>query len=286
MIIVTFWGVRGSIPTPGLSTVKYGGNTSCLEVRIKEETSGEEELIIIDAGSGIRLLGNVLLKEQPVQASIFFSHVHWDHIQGFPFFTPAFIQGNSFKLYGLKYSRESSYVSSILASTLRGQQEFPNFPVRLDSMGADMQFKDIELKEQVESPLALVSNTSLVHPGGSLAFRISEKKSGKSIVYCSDTEHLNGLDENIVNLSKNSDLLIYDSQYTPEEYKSHIGWGHSTWEQGVRIAAENDIPHLILFHHDPTHSDEFLENNILKPAQQSNQTIRIELATEGMEIRI
>ncbi|MFC1848665.1 MBL fold metallo-hydrolase [candidate division CSSED10-310 bacterium] len=286
MIIVKFWGVRGSIPTPGASTVKYGGNTSCVEVRINPEGSTDSELIIIDAGSGIRLFGDELLKEMPIKASIFFSHVHWDHIQGFPFFRPGFIKGNEFNLYGMRYSRETGYVRSILAGTLRGQQEFPNFPVGLDYMGSEMHFKDIEQNEVVTTRLANVSNRNLVHPGGSVAFRIEEKGSGKAIVYCSDTEHLNGLDKNVMMLSENSSLLIYDSQYTPEEYKNHKGWGHSTWEQGLRLAKELNIPRLVLFHHDPGHSDTFLEEEILYPACQETDDIQVMLAREGMILRI
>lgn len=286
MIVVKFWGVRGSIPTPGASTVKYGGNTSCLEVRVKNDLTGQEDIVIIDAGSGIRLLGNELMNEMPISAHIFFSHVHWDHIQGFPFFRPGFIKGNIFHLYGLKYSQESRYVSSIISSTLRGQQEFPNFPVGLDYMGSQMNFKDIELEEVVSTPLAKISNTNLIHPGGALAFRVEEKQSGKSIVYCSDTEHVNGLDTNIVKISEDCDLLIYDAQYTTEEYKIHVGWGHSTWKEGVKLAKNLNIPRLVLFHHDPMHSDNFLEQEILYPASKSEPNIHTMLAREGMILKI
>ncbi|MBN2382765.1 MBL fold metallo-hydrolase [bacterium] len=282
MLRVKFWGVRGSIPTPGPSTVKYGGNTSCVEVRIESNDGLSKEFIIIDAGSGIRLLGNELLNEMPLQASILFSHVHWDHIQGFPFFRPGFMKGNEFFLYGSKYRSEKDYVRSILASTLRGQQEFPNFPIKLNAMGSSMHFKDIERDEIIRTGLVDISHTSLVHPGGAIAFRIQERETGHAIVYCSDTEHTNGLDRNIALLSEKSELLIYDSQYTPKEYESHVGWGHSTWEQGVRLARELGIPQLVLFHHDPMHSDEFLEQEILLPARRSESMIRIDLAREGM----
>lgn len=286
MIVVRFWGVRGSIPTPGTSTVKYGGNTSCVEVRVKPDGVDDEEIIIIDAGSGIRLLGDHLLGEMPVTASILFSHVHWDHIQGFPFFRPGFIKGNVFQLFGLKYRQESGYVSSIIASTLRGQQEFPNFPVKLDAMGSEMHFKDIEVDETFTLRYSRISNTHLVHPGGSVAFRIEELASGKSIVYCSDTEHINDLDKNISRLCNKTDLLIYDSQYSVKEYPNHIGWGHSTWEEGVRYATELDIPRLVLFHHDPQHADRFLEQEILTPALHRNPHIQTMLAQEGMVLTI
>jgi len=286
VIVVKFWGVRGSIPTPGASTVKYGGNTSCVEVRIKPDDGSQEELVIIDAGSGIRLLGNMLLQEMPIKAKVLFSHVHWDHIQGFPFFRPGFMRENEFQLYGMKYRHESGYVRSILASTLKGQQEFPNFPVGLDSMGAVMQFKDIEVGEVLKTKLSDISNTDLVHPGGALAFRIEEQQTGKAIVYCSDTEHLNGVNDKISTLSENSQLLIYDSQYTPHEYDNHKGWGHSTWEEGVRLAQDLNIPRLVLFHHDPQHSDSFLEEEILYPACKLDPNLQIMLAREGMLLRI
>lgn len=286
MIIVTFWGVRGSIPTPGAATVKYGGNTSCLEVRFVDDDTADNELIIVDGGSGLRLLGNELINEMPLRASILFSHVHWDHIQGFPFFKPAFIPGNEFFLYGSKYRGEKEYVRSILASTLRGQQEFPNFPVKLNAMGANIHFKDIDRDEIITTKYAKIYHTSLVHPGGAIAFRLEESKTGKAIVYCSDTEHLNGLDQNIAKLSQDCQLLIYDSQYTLEEYKNHVGWGHSTWNEGVKLARELNIPHLILFHHDPVHSDSFLEKEILEPALKLENSIKVELAREGSVIKI
>jgi len=286
VIKIRFWGVRGSIPTPGAATVKYGGNTSCLEVRLSDPQNKNRELIIIDAGSGLRLLGNELMSEMPFKASILFSHVHWDHIQGFPFFRPGFIPGNEFNLYGSKYRGEKDYVRSILASTLRGQQEFPNFPVKLNAMGATIFFKDIDRGEIISTDNAHISHTSLVHPGGAIAFRLEEKATGKAMVYCSDTEHLNGLDQNIARLCENCDLLIYDSQYTPREYETHVGWGHSTWEQGLRFARELNIPHLVLFHHDPMHSDTFLEEEILTPARRSEKSIQIDLAREEMVLTI
>lgn len=253
---ITFWGVRGSIPTPGPGTVEIGGNTSCVELR------AGASILIFDAGTGLRLLGKKLLAEMPVTAHVFFSHVHWDHIQGFPFFEPAFVAGNVFHLYG------GNNVSRTLEETLSGQMDHPNFPVHLTAMDAKMSFRDLVEGEVVEiddghggAPIR-VTNARGNHPQGVFAFRVDHE--GKTVVYATDTEHYEGrtADERIVALSRNADVLIYDSQYTPEEYAgtagtggSKKGWGHSTFEEGAKIARAARANKLVLFHHDPTQND-------------------------------
>ncbi len=251
---ITFWGVRGSIPSPGPSTVQFGGNTSCVEVR------AGKAILIFDGGTGLRLLGKKLLKEMPLDAHMFFSHVHWDHIQGFPFFEPAFVAGNVFHLYG------GNNVSRTLEETLAGQMDHPNFPVHLTAMGAKMIFRDLREGEVVEvddggdSP-ARITNASGNHPQGVYAFRVDH--AGKVFVYATDTEHYEGrLDDRLVGLARSADLFVYDSQYTPEEYAGTAGtggpkkgWGHSTFEEGVRLAKTAGAKRLVLFHHDPIQSD-------------------------------
>jgi phosphoribosyl 1,2-cyclic phosphodiesterase len=243
---ITFWGVRGSIPTPGRDTAEIGGNTSCVEVRAGKLA------IILDGGTGLRLLGQKLLKEMPVTAHIFFSHVHWDHIQGFPFFAPAFVPGNTIHLYG------GNDVSRTLEDTLKGQMDYPSFPVALGQLGAHMTFRDMREGQVVtlddgEGHELTVRTTRGNHPNGVWVYRIDHR--GKSVVYATDTEHYAVVDPKLVGISHKSDVLIYDSQYTPEEYRTRLGWGHSTFEEGVKIARDAHVKQLVLYHHDPNQSD-------------------------------
>lgn len=251
---VTFWGVRGSIPTPGPDTVEIGGNTSCVEVR-----AGQARLVF-DGGTGLRLFGLSLLAEkQPVEAHIFFSHVHWDHIQGFPFFAPLFIRGNRVHLYG------GSDVSRTLEETLSGQMDHPNFPVTLGELAATMTFRDLREGECVEiddgeGGTVRVTTARGNHPDGVWVFRIEH--GGKSVVYATDTEHTDPMDPRLLAIARGVDVLIYDSQYTPEEYAGLAGvggpkkgWGHSTFDAGARLAKAAEVGTYVLFHHDPGQSD-------------------------------
>jgi phosphoribosyl 1,2-cyclic phosphodiesterase len=251
---ITFWGVRGSIPTPGPSTVQIGGNTSCVELRVGRA------ILIFDGGTGLRLLGKKLLKEMPLTAHMFFSHVHWDHIQGFPYFEPAFVAGNVFHLYG------GNNVSRTLEETLAGQMDHPNFPVHLTAMGARMTFRDLAEGEPVDiddlvGGRVLVTNASGNHPQGVYAFRAEH--GGKAFVYATDTEHYDGrIDDKLVKLARDANVFVYDAQYTPEEYAGTAGsgatkkgWGHSTFEEGAKIARAAGARQLVLFHHDPVQND-------------------------------
>jgi phosphoribosyl 1,2-cyclic phosphodiesterase len=275
MFLVRFWGVRGSIPVPGPKTVKYGGNTSCIEIR------AGNEIIIIDGGSGLRALGNMLLDEMPVVARMFFTHFHWDHIQGFPFFAPAFINGNRFDLFG------SNKLSGTLAETLSGQMNFPNFPVSLSDMAAQMKFHDLREGEAVACGDAVITNTQLNHPGGVFGYRVDF--AGHAVVVATDTEHFSCPDPKLVELAEGADVLIYDSMYTPEEYRgdnglpSKTGWGHSTWEEGVKVADAARVKQLVLFHHDPDHDDAAIDSIEAAAQQVFPKAIA---AKEGMTIEI
>jgi phosphoribosyl 1,2-cyclic phosphodiesterase len=250
---ITFWGVRGSIPTPGPDTVGIGGNTSCVELR------AGKTLLVFDGGTGLRLLGKKLLKEMPITAHIFFSHVHWDHIQGFPFFDPAFVKGNVIHLYG------GNNVTRTLEETLAGQMDHPSFPVHLTDMGAKMTFNDLAAGQTIElddgaGGKVSISNGRGNHPNGVWLYRIDH--AGKTVVYATDTEHTKELDPNVVKIAQNADVLIYDAQYTPEEYDGKagrggpkVGWGHSTFSEAIKVAKAAHVKKLVLFHHDPLQSD-------------------------------
>lgn len=277
MFRIVFWGVRGSIPSPGPNTVKVGGNTSCVEVR------AGRELIILDGGTGLRLLGSALANEQPLKARLFFSHVHWDHIQGFPFFAPAFVQGNAIELYG------ATNVTGTLEETLAGQMNFPNFPVRLEHMGAKMSFHDIDDGHvlRFDDNSVVVHAAMLNHPQGVLAYRIEHN--GHAVVYATDTEHYEKPDPKLVELAKGADLLIYDAQYTPEEYagevdgRPKVGWGHSTMVEGVKVSQAAGVKRLILFHHDPEQSDDAIRRKEQRSRELFSAT---DAAREGMTIEI
>lgn len=273
---ITFWGVRGSIPTPGPETVEVGGNTSCVEVR------AGKALLIFDGGTGLRILGKRLSREMPATAHLFFSHVHWDHIQGFPFFDPAFVPGNTIHLYG------GTKVSGTLEQTLAGQMENPNFPIHLTDMGARMIFHDIDEATAVHVEDASVTAAPGNHPNGAWAYRVEHE--GKSCVYATDTEHYAEVDRNLVALSKGADVLIYDAQYTPEEYDGtagrggpKIGWGHSTFQEGVKLAKAAGVKKLVLYHHDPMQTDADVAE---KERRAQALFPNCEAAREGLAIEI
>jgi phosphoribosyl 1,2-cyclic phosphodiesterase len=272
---VRFWGVRGSIACPGPETVRYGGNTSCIEMKV-----GGHRLIF-DGGTGLRVLGQSLLAEMPVEAHMFFTHSHWDHIQGFPFFVPAFIPKNHFHIYGAIAPNGST-----IEQRLNDQMLHPNFPVPLQIMGANLEFCDIEVGEPVHIGDVLVQNSLLNHPGEAVGYRVSWQ--GHSVAYVTDTEHFpNRLDENVVWLARNADVMIYDATYTDEEYysetSSKVGWGHSTWQEAVKVAKAAGVKKLVIFHHDPLHSDDFMDEVKDNTAQQFPNSV---VAWEGLEIDV
>lgn len=272
-LTITFWGVRGSIPSPGAETVRYGGNTPCVEMRV-----GQERLIF-DGGTGIRMLGQSLLAEQPVEGHLFFTHSHWDHIQGFPFFAPAFIKGNRFHIYGAIAPN-----CSTMEQRLHGQMLHPNFPVPLQIMAADLRFYDLEVGQTIQIGDEIqVENRLLNHPGQAVGYRVSWR--GCHAAYVTDTEHHpDRLDENVLYLAQDADVFIYDATYTDEEYAAgKEGWGHSTWQEAVKLAEAARVKQLVIFHHDPLHSDDFLDQVADKLLQAFPGGI---MAREGLSIPI
>jgi len=249
--VIQFWGVRGSIPTPGKETIRYGGNTSCLEMRV----AGKR--LIFDGGTGLRVLGDELMREMPVEAYMFFTHYHWDHIQGFPLFTPAFRAGNCFHIYGAIPPDGESMKQHFIERILH-----PNSPVPLKGIQADLRFYTLKPGDSMMLDDILIETGQLNHPNTAMGYRITWD--GRTAVYCSDTEHLpDGLDQNVLNLSQNADVLIYDAMYTDEEYHNpkspKVGWGHSTWQEAVKMAEAAGIKRVVIFHHDPSHTDDFLD---------------------------
>ncbi len=272
---VHFWGVRGSIACPGSETVRYGGNTPCIEMRV-----GGERLIF-DGGTGLRVLGLSLLSQMPVKASMFFTHSHWDHIQGFPFFVPAFIKNNRFHIHGAIAPNGAT-----IEQRLNDQMLHPNFPVPLQIMGAQLEFHDIQIGQVVQIGEVKVENALLNHPGEAVGYRVSWR--GYVAAYITDTEHFpDRLDENVLELARDADVMIYDATYTDDEYNSptssKVGWGHSTWQEAVKVAKAANVKRLVIFHHDPLHNDDFLDRIGEQAAQLFPNSL---MAREGLSIQL
>ncbi|NWH08257.1 MAG: MBL fold metallo-hydrolase [Alphaproteobacteria bacterium] len=248
---VKFWGVRGSVPCPGPDHLTYGGNTSCIEVAM----GGER--VILDAGTGIRNLGKWLMRKHVTSATILLSHTHWDHICGLPFFRPAFLPGYSFKI--MAGHLQNGKAARGIADVIAGQMSDPFFPVPIEAMKASLSFVDFRAGESFDlSPRVHVRTTPLNHPDGSTGYRLSH--AGKSLCYVTDTEHVPGhADEKVLSLIEGADLVIYDATYTDKEFPAKAGWGHSTWEEGIRLCRAADVKRLAIFHHDPDHEDRVME---------------------------
>ncbi len=261
-LAVTFWGTRGSIAAPGPTTTLYGGNTSCVELR-----SGQD-VLIFDAGTGIRELGLALAKEfrsRPLTVHLFISHTHWDHIQGLPFFVPAYSPGTTLHVYG------SAGQGRSLEGLLRGQMQTDYFPVALGDLVSSLQIHEYQ-GEPFRVGDATVSATYLNHPGMTLGYRI--ERAGRAVVYATDHEPYRStlefgspratagkefgraLDDAFAAFVKGADLYIGEAQYTDEEYPGKVGWGHSSLSATVEVALQGGVKSLALFHHDPMHSDE------------------------------
>jgi phosphoribosyl 1,2-cyclic phosphodiesterase len=273
---VKFWGVRGSTPTPQAENMRYGGNTSCVEVRVGEQ------LYIFDCGTGFRVLGQQLQdefgeKKLPLSAHVFVSHFHWDHIQGIPFFRPLYDRADSQFLFHCS-SRTRS-----LKQVMDEQMASPYFPVNLSQMQAQQKFYDIDSGRLNLEDGVQIQTSWLNHPQGCMGFRM-ETKDGV-LVYATDNEPGDAaFDKSVRKLAEGADVLIYDAQYLPEEYAAEKrGWGHSHWREAVNVVMESGAKELVLFHHDPDHTDVVIDK-IVHDAR--NYYPKIRAAAEGMEIRI
>ena len=286
-----FWGVRGSIPTPGPNTVKYGGNTTCIEIR-----TDNDDLIILDAGTGIHVLGQELLKQLPITAHIFFSHTHWDHIQGLPFFSPIFIPGNKLKIYG----GLDPVTHEGIERALGVQLQYSYFPIREAELNASVEYSTLKTGEQVTIGSAIITPILLNHPVLNFGYRID--CDGQSIFFTGDYEPLFNIynpedsefdqyqsfvdekQKEIAQAMQDVDALIVDSSYTAKEYHSKKGWGHGTYDSAMKLATLANAKKLFFTHHEPTRSDAQLES-IYKEILNKNPNLDYEivLAREGVE---
>jgi phosphoribosyl 1,2-cyclic phosphodiesterase len=273
-MIVRFWGVRGSLASPGPGTLHFGGNTSCVEVRCGRQ------VLVLDGGTGLRPLGDALRRQGIRRVSLLFSHVHWDHIQGFPFFVPAFDPAVSVVLMG------GNALPQSLQEVMSRQMRPPNFPVRLEELGARLTYRELQPGRTVRRGAVAVDVIRLRHTDPSYGYRI--RCGGRTLVYATDTEHpARGIDRKLADFCQGVDLLIYDAQFTPEEYegksdgRSRRGWGHSTAQAGARLALAADVGCLVLFHHDPSHDDD-----MIRRIEGSAQAIfpRTRAAFEGLAL--
>ena len=301
---IKFWGVRGSIPCPGPRTVRYGGNTPCIELRVK----GSDRLMIIDAGSGIRELGLHMmtrdLPKGPIKAELFLTHTHWDHIMGFPFFTPIYVPGTRLKVYG-----PVTYEDEPLEKVVGGQLTYRYFPVRQSELASKIEYVDLKEQRLDLGDGILLVTKYLNHPVLCLGYRFEYE--GKIFCTAFDTEPFRNVfsvspedpsydetvamegeqaakeeNERICNFFRSADLLIYDAQYTQTEYEpSKLGWGHSPMEYAIAAASHSGVKRLALFHHEPVRKDEDLDALSGKICAESKD-MEVFFAKEGMEVEL
>ncbi len=288
-LTLTFWGTRGSIPSPGPSTVRYGGNTPCVELR-----TDEGWLIILDAGTGIRELGRKLLEGhdgEPVAGDIFLTHAHWDHIQGIPFFAPLFKKGNRFTIWGSKSLQTS------IDRVVRDQMSPVVFPVSFEELQARIDFQELA-EERRQGNGYEVAAMGVRHPGGALGYRFTTGNAdGRALVYVSDNElsvearydDPPGWREKLVSFVHGASVLVHDTMYTASEYGSFVGWGHSTHDQAVELALDADVERLVLFHHRPERTDEEVDRCVERCrtlVARRGRALEIIAAAEGMSLQV
>jgi phosphoribosyl 1,2-cyclic phosphodiesterase len=302
MLSVRFWGVRGSIPCPGPATVKFGGNTSCLEIR------ADEKLVVIDFGTGIKPFGDWLMandfKKGPINADIFITHTHWDHMMGFPMFTPLFIPTSKLRIRG-----PVSYEDESLEAIISAQLSYRYWPVRASELSAQIEYGQIKETTLYLGDGLFVTTKYLNHPILCLGYRFEYK--GKSIVTAYDNEPFRNLfptdpsdtsydeeaaregetvakeeNEKILSFFQGADVLVHDAQYTEKEYSGHLGWGHTSFEQAISSADKAKVKKLVFFHHDPNRKDDELEQleKDYQARMQGKTSMEVMVAREGLVV--
>lgn len=263
-----FWGVRGSISCSGEAYRRYGGNTSCIEVQCGDR------LLILDAGTGLRPFGETLRAAAPLDADILLTHTHHDHISGLPFFSPFFDKQNRFRIWAGHLNPKHS-LHEVLCTFMTA----PLFPVPPQIFSADVTYLDFSAGQPLEFGDGILVRTGrLNHPNGATGYRIEFQE--KSLCYITDTEHVPGKpDESVLELIKGADSVIYDCTYTDEEFPDYVSWGHSTWQEGVRLCKAAGARRLVVFHHDPGHSDDKMDEIAKEAAESLPGTV---VAREGM----
>lgn len=286
----TFWGTRGSVATPGSTTIRYGGNTPCVQVTHEDHEPGS--CVILDAGTGIRLLGRQLISdagERPITVDILLTHTHWDHIQGLPFFSPLFVSGNLVRVWGARQNEES------LETTLRDQMRPVVFPVPLDGVSAQLAIQHIE-DGTFQAGGFTVHAARVRHPGVTLSFVLQPESGGARLGYVTDNEITGGAydvvadwrDTFVEHLQK-VDVLIHDATYTPEQLGKREGWGHSSFEGAVDLAVEAKVSQLVLFHHHPDHDDKTIDDMVdmaQAAARAQHSALKVTAAKEGMDLHL
>jgi phosphoribosyl 1,2-cyclic phosphodiesterase len=274
-----FYGTRGSIPVCDAGFQQFGGNTTCFQITFTDTN----RIAIIDAGTGLRNLGRDMraIGHRQDQLIIAFTHFHWDHLQGFPFFAPAYNPQQNITILTLGRGQTIGNLREIFEVPLQSQY----FPVQLDRMGAQFEFLKVEDASErftgVDNVETTVTGQRHNHPGGAYGFRI--ERNGKVLVICTDVEHGEEIDPQVVELSRSADLLVHDAQYTAEELRTHRGWGHSSFDQAMQVAEMAGVKQLVMTHHDPEHDDDFLMRmEKLRQRRFPNS----QLAREGMEVSL
>ncbi len=283
---LTFWGVRGSIPTPGPQTVRYGGNTSCVAVRRDEGPTSH--LVILDAGTGVRPLGNKLMGQEngSLEVDLLLSHTHWDHIQGLPFFTPFFDEGSAVRIWGAKQGNVEIPV------ILRQQMHPVVFPVPLEQLAADLKVRHVE-PGSFEVDGFTVQAIRLRHPGTTMGYRLTPIEGGPSLAFVPDNELGSGGEyevgpdwrDEFVEFLQDVDILIHDAMFAEAELDKFRGWGHSSPDEALELAAAARAKQLVLFHHRPEHDDETMDA-LLADARDKGKKHGVDViaACEGMEL--
>jgi len=287
---VTFWGVRGSIPAPGPATARYGGNTPCISV--ESDDSNGKHIIVLDAGTGIRVLGNELVKRGngKLQIDLLVSHTHWDHIQGLPFFTPFFDRKNKVRILGPMQGKVR------LERILTEQMNRVVFPVSLKELAAQLAVEHVDEGEFAINGF-LVEAMKMRHPSNTLGYRLKPAKGGPNLAYLCDNELGSGGNydvgpswrEDIVRFLEGTDVLVHDAMYTPEQAEQFRGWGHSSYREGVELAAEAGVKQLVLFHHRPEHDDSTIDAIVGRAqtdAAKLDHKVHVTAAAEGLQLTL